>query len=145
MRKVRKVKSAVPPNTYNMTKSLKYNTLFILLWHFVLPYQIQIQLSNLNTTNLLTDLTNTTSDYNLCQIFPPPLTSANITGENQSNIVFTEAFPNKDVSQNVRYIVLHKCRWSSNQDLLYSKFLNESYECGSTDFVQVIMNKKWLR
>ena len=69
-------------------------------------------------------------DFNLCQIFEP------VSVKNDGKI-FTGAKPNVELNDHVRYVVLHKCRWSSKQDNLYRPYLNKAYECEDTSFVQV--------
>ena len=70
-------------------------------------------------------------NYNLCQIFSP-------VSKSDDGKFFTGAKANGDINEHVRYIVLHKCRWSAKQDNLYGPFLNKAYECEDTSFVQVI-------
>merc|ERR1739844_148887 len=70
-------------------------------------------------------------NYNLCQIFSP-------VSNSDDGKFFTGAKANGDINEHVRYIVLHKCRWSAKQDNLYGPFLNEAYECEDTSFVQVL-------
>ena len=74
-------------------------------------------------------------DYNLCQIYPP-------VSFKQDGKLFTGAKPNFDNHDNLRYIVLHKCRRSSKQDSLYDTYLNKAFECEDTRFVQVKKQKK---
>ncbi len=50
---------------------------------------------------------------------------------------FTGAKNTPEINSHVRYIVLHKCRWTAKQDNLYGPFLNKAYECEDTSFVQV--------
>ena len=69
-------------------------------------------------------------NFNLCQIFSP------VSTKNDEKL-FTGAKPNSEINQHVRYIVLHKCRWSSKQDTLYGSYLDKAYECEDTSFVQV--------
>ena len=89
----------------------------------VLPKEIEIALNSQYISGII-------PDYNLCQIFRP------ISEENDQRL-FYQAVPNEHVSKNVRYIVIHKCRWSTNQDTFYGPFLDRSFECEDTRFVQV--------
>ena len=91
----------------------------------VLPKEIEIALNSQYISGII-------PDYNLCQIFRP------ISEENDQKL-FYQAVPNEHVSKNVRYIVIHKCRWSTNQDTFYGPFLDRSFECEDTRFVQVSM------
>lgn len=70
------------------------------------------------------------SDYNLCQIYTP------VSVQNDGKF-FTGVRANQNITENVRYMVLHKCRWSSRQDGFYGPFLNQAFECEDTRFVQV--------
>ena len=88
------------------------------------PTEIAIQFRNQYLSGIF-------PDYNLCQIFSP------VSGSTRSRY-FQGARPVANVSQHVRYIVLHKCRYSSKQDDTYQPLLNRAYECEDTDFVQVI-------
>ena len=69
-------------------------------------------------------------NYNLCQIFSP----VSIKDDGK---FFTGAKNTPEINSHVRYIVLHKCRWTAKQDNLYGPFLNKAYECEDTSFVQV--------
>ena len=88
-----------------------------------LPYQLEINLSDYSIPEYATD-------YNLCQIFEP------LSIEND-NKIFTNAVPNSYSYDIVRYIVLHKCQWSTNQKQFYQPFLNHTYKCEDTKYVEV--------
>ena len=88
------------------------------------PSEIPIQFQNQYISGLL-------PDYNLCQIFRP------VAGSSGTRY-FQGARPVSNVSEHVRYIVIHKCRWSSRQKEFYQPYVNKAYECEDTDFVQVI-------
>jgi hypothetical protein len=71
-------------------------------------------------------------DYNLCQIYKP----LSLEGDGK---LFTGSKTNnpESISGHVRFIVLHKCRYSSQQDTFYGSFINRAFECEDTRFVQV--------
>ena len=102
---------------------MKITWIFVCIVSLSEQFEIEIGLNNQYISGIFPDL-------NLCQIFTP------ISVENDNKIFF-EAKPNLDVSKHVRYIVLHKCRWSSKQDSFYGPYLNKAFECEDTRFVQV--------
>ena len=114
-------------NNWAVTMHKLFAILLTLLCLFVSstkPSEIPIQFQNQYISGLL-------PDYNLCQIFRP------VAGSSGTRY-FQGARPVSNVSEHVRYIVIHKCRWSSRQKEFYQPYVNQAYECEDTDFVQVI-------
>ena len=101
-----------------------------LICHFALslPYQLELKLNN----NKYFDEEMT--DYNLCQVFEP------FISENQNySRLFTKAMPNSEISDHVRFIVLHKCQTPEDDENLFEPHLNQTYMCQDTKFVQVLI------
>ena len=121
---VRKVKGERSPAT--LATMYKFFVILFLSnsFSFTSPTEITIQFKNQYLSGIF-------PDYNLCQIFSP------VTGSSGTRY-FQGARPVANVSENVRYIVLHKCRYTSKQDDVYQPMLNRAYECEDTNFVQVI-------
>ena len=91
-----------------------------------LPYQLELKLTN----NKYFDEEMT--DYNLCQVYEP------ISEEKQNySRLFTKVMPNTEISDHVRFIVLHKCQTPEDDENLFEPHLNQTYMCQDTRFVQV--------
>ena len=102
----------------------KLFALLCLVFSSTKPSEIPIQFRNQYISGLI-------PDYNFCQIFRP------VGGSSGGPRYFQGARPVSNVSEHVRYIVIHKCR-STIKSEFYQPFVNQAYECEDTDFVQVI-------